>query len=275
MSIEHGIRAVPPEGTRFKSTTYALKADNYTAWSCRMKAVSIVNNVWDSVDGSRTRPPPPLVLRLATSSTGGNEDLVKEANKQIAEFQVATNRAVCFLAESISDSILLSVTNILADPAATWRKLQQKFARKSELEHEAAQKAFLSFKHQETESADETITRFEAVVDRALQQNVIMSTQQIERALLSEPNDRYAALKSNYQYSQVKPDIDQLCESMSDEDLLYKKKHNSPAHGAAAFADAVKIEAAHQAEILWAQRKEAESAKPSGSRPTASHTTCY
>ena len=102
-----------------------------------------------------------------------------------------------------------------------------------------------------------------------------MSTQQIEQALLSEPNDIYSALKSNYQYSQVKPDIDQLCESMRDEDLLYKKKHNSPAHGASAFADAVKIEATHQAEVLWAQRKEAESAKPSGSRPAASHTTCY
>ena len=140
-----------------------------------MKVVFIVNNVWDIVEGSRNRPPPPPVLRLATSSAGGNEDLVKEANKQIAEFQGAANRAVCFLAESISDSILLPVTNILADPAATWKKLQQKFARKSELEHEAAQKAFLSFQHQETESAEETITRFEAVVDRALQQNVVMS----------------------------------------------------------------------------------------------------
>ena len=63
--------------------------------------------------------------------------------------------------------------------------------------------------------------------------------------MLSEPNDRYAAFKSNYQYSQAKPDIDQLCESMRDEDLLYKKKHNSPAHGVATFADAVKLEAAH------------------------------
>ena len=54
-----------------------------------MKVVFIVNNVWDIVDGSRTRPPPPPVLRLATSSASGNEDLVKEANKKIAEFQGA------------------------------------------------------------------------------------------------------------------------------------------------------------------------------------------
>ena len=85
MSIEHGIKAVPSEGTRFKSTTYALKADNYTAWSCRMKAVFIVNAVWDIVEGSRTRPPPPPVIQLATSTARGNEDLVKEATKDLAE----------------------------------------------------------------------------------------------------------------------------------------------------------------------------------------------
>ena len=84
MSIEHGIRVVPAEGTRFKSTTYALKNENYTTWSSRMKAIFIVSNVWDIVSGVRTRPPPPPVLRLGTSSLGGNEDLVKEANKKIA-----------------------------------------------------------------------------------------------------------------------------------------------------------------------------------------------
>lgn len=102
-----------------KSTTYALKADDYTAWSCRMKAVFIVNNVWDVVIGTRIRPPPPPVLRLGTSSSSGNEDLVREATRQITEFEGAQNRAVCFLAESISDHILLSVTTILSDLAAT------------------------------------------------------------------------------------------------------------------------------------------------------------
>ena len=144
--------------------------------------VLIVNNVWDIVNGSRTRPPPPPVLRLGTSTSTGNADAVNVANKANEEFQSAANRAVCFLAESISDPILLSVHTILADPAATWEKLQGKFARKSVMEHESTQKAFLQFQHQETETAEKTITRFEAVVDRALQQNVAMSPQQIEHA---------------------------------------------------------------------------------------------
>lgn len=239
-----------------------------------MKTVFMVNKVWDIVKGTRLCPPPPPVLRLATSSENGNEALVNAALQSIDDFENATCRAACLLQESISDTILYSVTSIIDDPAATWRKLQQKFARRSELEHEAAQKAFLSFQHNETESADETITRFEAVVERALQQNVAMSTQQIERALLSEPNDRYSALKSNYQYSQVKPDIDQLCESMRDEDLQHKKKHSSPAHGAAAFADAVEAAAVQRLEVLWAQ-KQADSVRPPGGRPGASSSICY
>ena len=44
--------------------------------------------------------------------------------------------------------------------------------------------------------------------------------------MLSEPNGRYEA----------------------DEHTAYMKKHNSPAHVAAAFIEAIKIEAANQAE---------------------------
>ena len=123
MSIQHGIGAVPSEGTRFKSTTYALKDDNYTAWCCRMKAVFIVNNVWDIVNGTRTRPLPPPVLRLGTSHSTGNEAVVKEANRLIAEFEGGSNRAGCFLAESICDKILLTVSNILPDPAVNSNKI--------------------------------------------------------------------------------------------------------------------------------------------------------
>ena len=56
MAIHHGIRAVPTEGTRFRTTSSLLTRDNYTAWSAKMKALLLVNRVWDLVSGKRTRP---------------------------------------------------------------------------------------------------------------------------------------------------------------------------------------------------------------------------
>ena len=63
------------------------------------------------------------------------------------------------------DSWPLAVTSVLDDPIAIWNKLQQKFARKSEMGKSAAQKALLNFQHLETETADETICKFEVVVE--------------------------------------------------------------------------------------------------------------
>ena len=232
MSIEHGIRAVPSEGTRFKSTSSALTKDNYTAWSIRIRAVLIVNEVWDLVNGNRIRPPSPPDLILGAS---GNRQIVDEATKNSADFQKASNRACCFLTDSISDSIIMSVPSVLTDLAATWKKLQQKFARKSEMGYEAAQKAFLQFEHQESETAEETITRFESVMETCLQQGYEMTDRAQERALLSEPNDRYESLKKNYQYSSTQPDLEQICTFMREDDLRYQKKTNNPPHGAAAL----------------------------------------
>ena len=62
MSIAHGIRAVSNEGTRFRTTSSLLTKDNYTAWSSKMKALLLVNRVWDLVSGKRIRPNPPPAL---------------------------------------------------------------------------------------------------------------------------------------------------------------------------------------------------------------------
>ena len=62
----------------------------------------------------------------------------------------------------------------------------------------AAQKAFLNFQHLETETVDETIWRFEAVVERCEQQGVRLYEDEKERALLDQPNDRYELLKKTW-----------------------------------------------------------------------------
>ena len=56
---------------------------------------------------------------------------------------------------------------------------------------------------------------------------------------------------------------------MREDDLRHQKKTNSPPHGATAFAEAVKVQAAEQAKNLWAQRQK------DSSRLAASFTTCY
>ena len=58
MAIQHGIRAVPTKGTRFRTTSGLLTKDNYTPWSDKMKALLLVNRVWDLVSGKRTCPNP-------------------------------------------------------------------------------------------------------------------------------------------------------------------------------------------------------------------------
>ena len=59
----------------------------------------------------------------------------------------------------------------------------------------AAQKALLNFQHLETETADETICRFEAIVERCEHQGVRLYEGEKERALLDQPNDRYERMK--------------------------------------------------------------------------------
>ena len=233
-----------------------------------MKAVLLVNRVWDLVSGKRTRPNPVPALVFGEGVT--NQDAIDAATKKIDDFEDAYNKAACLIAESISDTEILSVTSVLEDPVATWNKLQQKFARRSEMGQEAAQMALLHFQHVETETADETIARYESVIEKCVQQGVATDDLLLERMILSQPNDRYMYLKKNYQHSKVKQDLQEIFSSMRDDDAEYQKSHATPLPGSAAFAEAVRVEA----ELLWVQRSK-DSSRPPGGRPAASHTVCY
>ena len=233
-----------------------------------MKALLLVNRVWDLVSGKRIRPNPPPALVFGEGVT--NQAAIDEATKRLDDFEDAYNKAACLIAESISDAEILSVTTVLEDPVATWDKLRQKFARRSEMGQEAAQMALLHFQHIETETADETITRYEAVLEKCAQQGVDTNDLLMERMILSQPNDRYMYLKKSYQHSKVKQNLEEIFSSMRDDDAEYQKSHATPLPGSAAFADAIRV----QAELLWAQRSK-DASRPSGGRPAASHTVCY
>ena len=108
-----------------------------------MKAVLLVNRVWDLVSDRRTRPNPALALVFEEGVT--NQPAIVAAIKRLDDFEDAYNKAACLIAESIADTEILSVTAVLEDPIATWDKLEQKFARRSEMGQEAAHMALLHF----------------------------------------------------------------------------------------------------------------------------------
>ena len=64
------------------------------------------------------------------------------------------------------------VKSIIKDLVATWQKLKEKYERVSEMEAEVVQQLLNDFQHVETESADETIDKFEQIVERCHQQGV-------------------------------------------------------------------------------------------------------
>ena len=135
----------------------------------------MVNKVWDIVNEDRIKPPQPDVHELGEEvATPEAIAAATTAADKYDKYLEDYTRAACILAESISDAELVAITTVLDDPIAIWTKLQRKFARVSELGKSAAQKALFQFQHHENETAEETISRFEAVVANCRQQKVRM-----------------------------------------------------------------------------------------------------
>ena len=105
----------------------------------------LVNRAWDLVSGKRIRLNSAPAENVAFGAGITNQAAIDTANKKLDDFEDAYNKSACLIAESISDSKTLSVTSALEDPVATWNKLQQKIARRSETGQEAAQTALLQF----------------------------------------------------------------------------------------------------------------------------------
>ena len=170
----------------------------------------------------------------------------------------------------------MAITTVLDDPIAIWTKLQQKFARVSELGKSAAQKALFQFQHQEIETAEDTISRFKAVVARCVQQKIHMEDDILERQLLDQPNDRYIHLKRTGLHSRPgdRQDLEELFAPMGDDDDDYQRQ-SAPPPGSAALADLVRAEVA-KAEVLWVQKYKSNPNQAGGTRcPVNTYTMCY
>ena len=83
-----------------------------------MKALLLVNRVWDLVSGKRVRP---NQAPAETVDAAGivNQASIDSANKKLDDFEDAYNKATCLITESISNSEMYSVHSVLEDLVAT------------------------------------------------------------------------------------------------------------------------------------------------------------
>ena len=130
-----------------------LRGDNYKAWSTEMKAQLKVIECWSLVIG--TEPPlggPPGCFPL---------DVAVALRRKWDKRQ---DRAAALLITSIHDDELHEVEDIEDDPELIWDRLREKFECVSEAEAENAHSQFLEFAHIESETALQTIARFNIIV---------------------------------------------------------------------------------------------------------------
>ena len=86
MNISHGIRAPSSEGGRITGMGSQLSNSNYGAWSIKMKAMLLVNRVWDLVMGTRVRPNPAPTAVIVFGAAHANQAEITAANKEISDF---------------------------------------------------------------------------------------------------------------------------------------------------------------------------------------------
>ena len=175
MSIQHGVTAFPSEGTSRSITL--LGKDNYAAWSCKVKSALLVAKLWDLVSRVRVKPIIPVAISNAENTAIANQASIDTTTASLDKHNDAYNATASLIINTISDAQMYYVKSVIEDPMATWKRLKNKIGRKTKVAVDVAQLQFLHFQHIETKTADQTIERFENVLETCQQQGVLASDQ--------------------------------------------------------------------------------------------------
>ena len=193
---------------------------NYRAWSTKLKAQLKVMDCWQLVSGVELQPP-------ATGPPGCDAPTQAATVAARRSWDKRNDRAAAVLITSITDDELHTVQAVDEDPVAIWTRLREKIERRSEAEAETAFMKFLDFTHEEAETANKTIERFETLLTNCLDQGVAVDENMKKRMLIGRPADRYQFLKQNYLLSPMatKPDLASLKAQRRDIDSEFQKSN--------------------------------------------------
>ena len=111
------------------------------------------------------------------------------------------------------------------DPEMIWNRLKEKFERVSEAEAENANSQFLEFAHIESETALQTIARFNIIVLKCHDQGIVLTEQSKRRMFIMRPSKRYFILKQNFLLAPVaaQPTLETLKAQLQDIETDLKK----------------------------------------------------
>ena len=173
---------------------------------------------WRLVTATELQPPATGAPGCTAAETAAAELLRRNWDRR-------KDRASAVLITSITDDELHTVQAVDEDPVAIWTRLREKFERRSEAEAETAHMKFLDFTHLESETANETIERFETLVTTCLDQGIAIDENMKKRMLIGRPAERYQFLKQNYLLAPAatKPDLPALKAQIRDIDSEFQK----------------------------------------------------
>lgn len=155
------------------------------------------------------------------------------------------------------------------------------FARQSQSAKTAAQRNFNSFCHVESETAAETIKRFDGLVHTCLEQGIVLTQDDQQLTVLDQCNERYDKTRHAWENASFldKKDLDELKEAMHNDDERFKRLNKSyggsVARAEGKSMDDIINERIASAEILWAQKYSGSSSSTSTGRPATGSTVCY
>ena len=168
-----------------------LRGDNYHAWAVKLRAQLKLVDCRTVVNGSDPQPP-------ATGPPGCAASVTAIAVTARRKWDKRQDKAAALLITSIHDDELHEIMDVQDDPELIWDRLEQKFDRVSEAEADNAHMQFMEFAHIETETALQTIARFNVIVRKCHDQGIVLTEQSKKRMFVMRPSKRNIFLKQNF-----------------------------------------------------------------------------
>lgn len=220
-----------------------------------MKSIFNVNLFWPIISRERQQPAKPEPLDDGDNVSAAEKAAWQAIYDLYVNYCLDKAAALTFLLESIVDDTVAVFKLESADPILLWEALHETYARKSRTARIVASRNFHGFHHEESDTAMETIRRFESINLACTDQGVTFTEAEKENKLLESCNERYDKVQERYDAARM--DLKELKDTMQGADDTYQRRSASKSSSvtrAEALSNKKFDDRFASYEILWAQK---------------------